>query len=80
MAEAPTFGAACPMSDEALQAAFGTRQPTRDDIRPHLVKAGADGMPSPEWLDALDRGQCFVVTVYADGAPSELLFVGITID
>lgn len=69
IAATPAHGAACPLSDAQCQATFGTRTPTREAV-----------LASRDWFDDIERGQCVVVTIFADDLPSELLFAGVSYD
>jgi hypothetical protein len=63
------YGVAYRLPPEALVPMFGTDQPTAADL--------AAGLGS---LGGFDRGQAFCLVLYADGAPSEVLFAGCSYD
>ena len=69
IAEEPDFCVAAPLSKETLVRYFGTVQPTKEMVGESL-----------DFLEAIDRGQCFYFTIFKDGRPSELFFAGYSFD
>jgi hypothetical protein len=67
----PEFGAVCPMPVERLQELFGTDKPTRKMVEEKLgdEELIEDPLVSERW-----QGVYF--TVYRDGRPNELYFIG----
>jgi len=65
----PDFCTAGPLPDAVLERLFGTTQPTR-------------GMVEGRWdfFDEYDRGHGIYIVLYKDGAPSEILFAGLSFD
>jgi hypothetical protein len=55
-------------NDEVLKY-FGKEKPTREDVEDNY-----------DFFDDIERGKGFCITIYADGQPSELYFVGYSFD
>lgn len=66
IAKRPGYGAAWPLSESELHAAFGTARPTRDDVE-------RDGLAFTEHLE---RWQAVYFVVYAHDEPNEYIFAG----
>ena len=69
LATAPTPGRLWRVPPEELEELFGTTTPTRDEVG-----------DAADLFDRLGRGEAACVVVYADGGPTELLFVGYSFD
>jgi len=69
VSDVPDFCAAAPLDADVLQELYGTAQPTRAMVEPHL-----------EFLEDLERGHAVYVILYQDGAPHEILFAGYSFD
>ncbi len=67
--ETPDFLVAAPLAPEVLRSTFGTTQPT---VR--VVEA------QPKILEHVGRGQAVYVIAYEDGAPTAIVFAGISCD
>jgi hypothetical protein len=69
IADEPDFLVAAPVSEETLQATYGTKQPTREMIEANMTP-----------INRIERGHAIYVVLYANGAPSEILFAGYSFD
>ncbi|MCI0381420.1 MAG: hypothetical protein L0215_27865 [Gemmataceae bacterium] len=69
IADEPDFGAAAPLSDEALTALYGTTQPTRAAVEANM-----------DFLEDVERGQAVYIILYKNGKPDELMFAGYSFD
>jgi hypothetical protein len=67
--DAPDFGIAAPLDDEALEDLFETTEPTHERVESSL-----------DVFDRIERGQAIYVVVYRDGKPDELFFAGYSFD
>ena len=65
----PDFCVAAPLSAEALINAFGTAQPTKNDVDGKL-----------DFLESIERGHCIYFTIFKDGTANELFFAGYSFD
>jgi hypothetical protein len=65
----PDFNTAFPLSVKQLETLYGVAKPSREQVEKNL-----------RFLDLVDRGQCAYFVLYADGAPSEIVFGGISFD
>ena len=72
MSEEPEFAAVTPMSPERIREIFGTDQPTRQMVE---RKRGYPELTEDNPL-ANEGWQGAFFTVYADGEPLEIYFVG----
>jgi hypothetical protein len=66
IADEPTSGAATPVPDGGLIRAFGTAQPTAEQVEASGIDFG----------EGLDRWRAVYFVVYRDGRPSEIRFEG----
>jgi hypothetical protein len=69
IANEPDFCVAAPLSVNALIDAFGTAQPTKNDV---------DG--KMDFLERIERGHCIYFTIFKDGTATELFFAGYSFD
>ncbi len=69
LSDNPESCAASPLSDEVLEALYGTTQPTRVMIEQNMG-----------FFEDLDRGQGIYAIVYKNGQPDEILFAGYSFD
>ena len=69
VADDPTFCVAAPLSDDDLEAFYGTTQPSREQVEENM-----------DWFEDLERGHCVYIKVYKNGQPNELLFAGYSFD
>ena len=69
IADTPDFCVAAPFTEEELDSLFGTAQPTR-----------AQALGSKALLDMIERGHCRYLTLFENGSPAELFFVGYSFD
>lgn len=60
---------AAPLDEEELKSLFGTTQPTR-----------AQALDSMELTEMIERGTCRYLTLFENGIPTELFFVGYSFD
>jgi hypothetical protein len=67
IADEPSFGAATPLSDEGLLRAFGTTQPTAEEV---------ESAPDSGFGENLERWQAVYFVVYKDGRPHQIHFEG----
>lgn len=65
----PDYGCVTPFSGDELEEYFGTDKPTRKDLE-----------TGDMFWDDLERGQARCATIYQDGQPKELYFVGYSFD
>ena len=63
-------GSVSPLPEDLLDEVYGIEKPDRAMAVENLS----------ELFEQLDRWQCVAITVYKDGAPSELLFAGYSED
>jgi hypothetical protein len=72
ISDEPEFGALCPMPPEHVRQLFGTNQPTRQMVESKI------GLPELADDDEviMEGWQGYYFTVYRDGRPHELFFVG----
>lgn len=75
------------VSDKELQELFGTDKPTRQMIEQVLfAKPGAriwdpvQDDKRAQFFETMDRGQARYIILYEDDTPSEILFLGFSID
>jgi hypothetical protein len=66
----PEYGKSAPLSPARLRELYDTDQPTREQV---IDMRG-------ELSESVSRGKCVYIVVYADGAPSELFFLGYSYD
>ncbi len=71
VSDEPDFGAVSPMPSEELEALFGTDKPTRK-----MVEEKAGDYDLVEHPLVSERWQGVYFTVYRDGRPDELYFIG----
>lgn len=64
----PGPGLACLVSTEELSRVYGTPRPSRDDVDDHRFAL----------VHHLEEGEARLLVVWAEGAPSQLYFEGIT--
>ncbi len=69
ISDEPDFGAVTPLSDETLEALYGTTRPTREMIEQNM-----------DFFEDLDRGHGTSIVVWKDGKPDEILFAGYSYD
>ncbi len=69
VSDEPDFSVAAPLSDDILQALYGTKQPTRQMLEEKM-----------DFLEELERGHCVYAVVYKDGRPDEIFFAGYSFD
>lgn len=88
ISDTPQLLTACPLSTAETQALFGTERPTRslvegilifDEETPSHWDATGYSIEEDFW-DTIDRGSCRYIVVYEDDAPTEIFFVGFSID
>lgn len=81
----PTMLAASPLSEADLLGLWGTTQPSRDQIValilgevsvPHTLAFDIDR----DFWETIERGECRYIIVYDAGLPSEIFFVGFSVD
>ena len=60
---------AAPLPREALEALYGTAQPTREMMEQNMA-----------FLEDLERGHCVYMVLYKNGKPDELFFAGYSFD
>jgi hypothetical protein len=65
----PDFCTAVPLADDVLQELYGTTRPTRAAVEANM-----------DFLEDIERGQAVYCTLYRNGQPDELLFVGYSFD
>lgn len=70
VADAPDFGAAAPVPDEALIDLFGTTTPTRATVERGDL----------DFFEDIERGQGVYIVLYRNGQPDEILFAGYSFD
>jgi len=70
VSDAPAFFQASPLPEEEIREAFGTTEPTRDQIEANIGDVAA----------AMDRGFALYVIAYDEGKPSEICFTGWSCD
>ena len=81
IAKEPDFCAACPLSNDALVALFGTSEPSRNRVEEVLIKERWPvAAPVDEFWNSIDRGQARYIIVFANGKPTEIFFVGYSFD
>ena len=69
IADTPDFCVAVPFDEEEFESFFGTVQPTR-----------AQALKSTSLSEVIERGQCRYLTLFENGTPTELFFVGYSFD
>jgi hypothetical protein len=69
IADEPDFFVAAPVSEGTLQATYRTKQPTREMIEANMAP-----------INRIERGHAIYVILYANEAPSEILFAGYSFD
>jgi hypothetical protein len=69
VADTPDFCVAAPFPKESLVRYFGTAQPTKEIVSRSL-----------DFMESIERGQCFYFTIFKDERPSELFFAGYSFD
>lgn len=69
ISDQPDFCAAAPLSDAELEACFGTKRPTVEQIK-----------ASGAFWDAIQRGHARYVVVYEGDEPRSLFFAGYSFD
>jgi hypothetical protein len=78
VSDSPGFSIACPVPEETLAALFGTVRPSREAIE-RVILGGDNGIASG-FHDLIGRGECRYLVVYHHGRPSEIFFIGYSID
>lgn len=69
VADTPDFCVAAPLHEDELESLFGTTQPTREQA-----------LDSIELGEAIERGHCRYLTLFENGMPTHLFFVGYSFD
>jgi len=69
IADEPDFFVATPVSEETLRATYGTTRPTREMVEANITA-----------INQIERGHAIYVVLYANDAPSEILFAGYSFD
>jgi hypothetical protein len=69
LSDTPQIGAACPLSNHTLMAAFGTIHLTRKMVE-----------TNQSFADQIGRGEAIYIIVYEHNSPSEIFFMGYSID
>jgi hypothetical protein len=65
----PDYCVATPLEQRALEALYGTTQPTHEMVENNL-----------DFLEQVERGHCVCFTIYRDGNPCEIIFAGYSFD
>ena len=78
ISDQPEICAACPLSENDLQAIFETTEPTRRMIEAILLNE--DGEPWETFWDSIGRGEGRYIIVYENAQPTELFFAGYSFD
>ncbi len=84
VSDSPDFLTASPVSDSDLLAIFGTVQPGRsqvesailqnENLNPHQAEA------LDELFDTISRGECRYIILYNQDQPSEIVWMGYSVD
>jgi hypothetical protein len=69
LGDAPDFGIAAPLGEDALEDLYETTEPTHEMVGSNL-----------DVFDGIERGQAIYIVVYRDGKPDELFFAGYSFD
>lgn len=84
ISDSPAFLASWPLSSAETMALFGTDKPTRQMVEvilegelDHWKETGYD---VEEFLDTISRGQSRYIVLYEGDRPSEIFFIGYSID
>lgn len=86
VSDKPGFLVSCPLTAEEMLALFGTDRPTRqlvEDIwlgEEQLEHWETSGYDLEEFWDSIGRGQSRYIVLYEGDRPSEIFFVGYSID
>jgi hypothetical protein len=87
ISDSPAFLASWPLSTEEASALFGTAQPTHAMVEETLILEGelehweeTDYDIDTQFWDTIGRGQSRYVIIYEGDRPSEIFFVGYSVD
>lgn len=83
----PEIFRACGLTDEELQEMFGTNKPSRHIVEVGLAVSGKPGKwdseaieRQGEFFETMDRGEGRYIVIYENDEPSEIFFVGFSLD
>lgn len=87
ISDSPNFLTSCPLSGEETTALFGTDTPTRQMVEEAIILEGelehweeTDYDIEEEFWDTIGRGQSRYIVLYEGDRPSEIFFIGYSID
>lgn len=86
ISKSPEFLASCALSAKEALALFGTDKPTRQMVEDIIIAEGEldhweeTGYDIDEFWDTIGRGESRYITLYENDQPTEIFFIGYSVD